>query len=145
MFLFHRMAGGKSDKSKGSGPDYATIAKKIVIHSKADPLGDKYLKYLRHVLNLKKSPCSGRFKSPWMELRTEGAFTGIMVALRRTFTCEQIRILSSSISVPGSISKQSGDQNEGLLARAKDICNVSLSVLSNAFALDYIVRAEVHI
>lgn len=137
------MSGGRSNAC-GKSIDPITIAKKIAVHSTTDPFSEKFLKYLGYVSVLKKtrSSTSARSSSPWIELRSCGALEGIMLALKKLFISEEINSFSEDIVGGMKPSKSTVDFMKKR-ERIRDVCNVALSVLSNAFALDYSVRAQV--
>ncbi|CAL8109944.1 unnamed protein product [Orchesella dallaii] len=113
------------------------VAKKIVMYSRTDPTGEKFLRYLKYVTFLKKKFTGTGSQSPWKELKTQGALEGIMLSLKKLFVSEDVAKLTN---VDEQANKKGANQNQN--STVKDICSMSLSVLSHSFALDYSIRSE---
>jgi len=128
----HQQRGGSGDSHRGESP--STVISKIVYHSK-NGVSAKLLKYLGHAKRL----FSSSDLKMWMELRKKGGLDAIQGVLRN--------IVEEKSTQIGEVSKEEGEIGCECSVRfttvQKDVAVVGLSILGNAFSLDYAARKDV--
>jgi len=119
-----------------------TIIHKIILHSKEEA-SPKFLKYIQHARKSFSSSCLKK----WMELRTKGGLQAIENMLRNLVDVEFLASKSSPVDTTKRCRNSTADNQRQVPDQKntiqKDVLLTGLSVVANAYSLDYAARRDV--